>query len=261
MVKPSCDVLRRGWLMSNERLRAALLESGVTPASLAEHLGVDHKTVERWMAGRLPYRRHRFAIAMRLGAEEEYLWPGALSRDQVTVASESEIIAIYARRSDAARETWTRLFESAENEIGILVYAGLFLAEDAGAQRLLADKAKSGVRIRILFGDPDSPEVTERSTDEGIGESAVGAKIRNAIALYRQVLAIDGVEMRLHRTVLYNSIYRADNQLLVNTHVYGLPANQAPLWHLRKIAGGEIAATYLESFDRIWDSASPATDG
>ena len=62
----------------NERLRAGLLESGVSPASLAEHLSVDHKTVERWIAGRTPYRRYRFAIAVKLGVEEDYLWPGAL---------------------------------------------------------------------------------------------------------------------------------------------------------------------------------------
>lgn len=247
--------------MTNERLRAALLEKGLTPTGLADHLSVDHKTVERWIAGRTPYRKHRFAIAMKLGVEEDYLWPGALPRDQVAVASESEIVAIYSRRLDASRDVWNRLFDSAEREIGILVYAGLFLAEDSGLQKLLADKARSGILIRVLFGDPDSPEVTERSSDEGIGEAAIGFKIRNAIALYKTLLSIEGVEMRLHRTVLYNSIYRADNQLLVNTHIYGLPAAQAPLWHLRKVAGGELAAAYLESFDRVWESAVPPKAG
>jgi hypothetical protein len=33
--------------MPNERLCAALLENGLTPADLAGHLSVDHKTVER----------------------------------------------------------------------------------------------------------------------------------------------------------------------------------------------------------------------
>ena len=37
--------------MPNERLRAALLERGLTPAKLGEELGVDHKTVERWIGG------------------------------------------------------------------------------------------------------------------------------------------------------------------------------------------------------------------
>jgi hypothetical protein len=29
------------------------------------------------------------------------------------------------------------------------------------------------------------------------------------------------------------------------------------LWHLRKIAGGQFAAVYLDSFERVWDSAVP----
>ncbi len=105
----------------------------MTPAALAEHLDVDHKTVERWISGRLPYRRHRYSISVRLGVEENYLWPDALAHDQVAAASESEVIAIYPHRSDVPRETWKRLFDSATSEIGILVYAGMFLAEDASA--------------------------------------------------------------------------------------------------------------------------------
>ena len=69
------------------------------------------------------------------------------------------------------------------------------------------------------------------------------------------------MEIRLHGTVLYNSIYRADDQLLVNTHIYGVMANNAPVFHLRKIPGGEMASTYLESFERVWDGATPVRRG
>lgn len=49
--------------MPNDRLRAALLERGVTIAELAA-VQVDPKTVERWITkGRAPYRRHRYAVA------------------------------------------------------------------------------------------------------------------------------------------------------------------------------------------------------
>ena len=128
--------------MPNERLRAALLERGVSASQLAEALGVDHKTVERWVNGRLPYRRHRFAIASHLGYDEVYLWPDALSRDQVTSASESEILAVWPHRSEVPSEVWRRLFDSAKRQIGVLVYAGIFLSEDASLQRILMEKAK-----------------------------------------------------------------------------------------------------------------------
>ena len=67
--------------MPNERLRATLLERGLTPSALGEELGVDHKTVERWIAGRVPYRKYRYDVASRLGVDEAYLWPDALSRE------------------------------------------------------------------------------------------------------------------------------------------------------------------------------------
>ena len=117
--------------MPNERLRAALLEHGLTPSTLGDEIGVDHKTVERWISlGRIPYRRHRYAVAARLAVDEAYLWPDALAREQVAAASDSEVLAIYPHRSDVPRELWERLFNLAEREIGVLVYAGLFLAGD-----------------------------------------------------------------------------------------------------------------------------------
>jgi hypothetical protein len=95
--------------------------------------------------------------------------------------------------------------------------------------------------VRILLGDPDSQVVADRGDDEGIGDT-VPAKVRNALALYRPLRQVEGVEFRLHRTVLYNSIYRADDQVLVNTHVFGLAAAQAPAWHLRKLPGANWPA-------------------
>lgn len=243
--------------MANERLRAALLERNLTPESLANELGVDPKTVERWVAqGRTPYRRHRYAVATRLGVDEGYLWPDALSRDQVAAASDSEIVTVYPHRSEIRWDVWHRLFAEAEEEIGLLVYAGLFLAEDAGVQRLFEEKAKAGVRVRLLFGDPDSPHVADRGAEEGV-EGVMAAKIKNTLVLCRPLSKVDGIELRVHQTTLYNSIYRADDQLLVNTHIYGVPAAQAPVWHLRRIAGGEIASAYLNSFERVWDTATP----
>src|SRR5258708_2609909 len=242
--------------MPNERLRATLLERGFTPAALGDEVGVDHKTVERWISGRVPYLRHRYSVASFVGVHEAYLWPGALSREQVDAASDSEVLAIYAHRSDVPHDAWAQLFKTAEHDIGVLVYAGLFLAEDAAAKKVLAERARAGVRVRILLGDPDSPQVAERGANEGV-DDAVAAKIRNVLVLYRALRATDGVEFRFHQTILYNSIYRSDDQLLVNTHVYGVAAAFAPVWHLRRVAGGEIATTYLDSFERVWETAVP----
>jgi transcriptional regulator with XRE-family HTH domain len=242
--------------MANERLRAALLQRGVTPNELAEFVGVDPKTIERWIGGRIPYRRHRYRVASRLGVDEAYLWPGALAAEQVASASESEVLVLYPHRWAVPRDIWGQLFDSAEEEIGVLVYSGMFIVDDPGLLALLRAKAMQGVKVRILLGDPDSAEVAARGALEGIGE-ALASKIRNAIVLYRPLREVEGVEIRLHSTVLYNSIFRADRELLVNSHVYGFPASQAPVMHLRQVAGGTMVSTYLEIFDQVWSEGLP----
>ena len=243
--------------MRNERLRALLLERGKSPDQLAEHVRVDAKTVERWITrGRLPYRRHRFEVASFLGVDESYIWPDALGKDEIAAVSESEIVAVWPHRSEVPRDVWGHLFSQAEREIGVLVYAGLFLSEDAAVRKLLADQARAGVRVRILLGDPESSHVATRGLDEQVGD-AMAAKIRSALVLYKPLRTVPGLEFRFHQTILYNSIYIGDDQLLVNTHVFGVTAALAPVWHLKKVAGGEIASTYLESFERVWDSAMP----
>jgi transcriptional regulator with XRE-family HTH domain len=243
--------------MPNERLRALLLERGETPDKLADAVQVDAKTVERWITkGRTPYRSHRYAVAAFLGVDESYIWPDALGRDQVAAVSESEILAVYPHRTEVPRDVWGHLFSQAEREIGVLVYSGLFISEDAGVQRIFKDKAKAGVRIRILLGDPESQVVTDRGEDEGVGD-AMAAKIRNALALYRPLRTVEGIEFRFHQTVLYNSIYRADDQALVNTHIQGLTAAHAPVWHLRRLPGGELTGLYFDSFERVWEASEP----
>lgn len=240
----------------NERLRATLLERGITTLTLAEALSVDPKSVERWLAGRQPYRRHRYAVAAQLGVDETYLWPDALTRDQVASASESEIVNVYPHRWTVPSDMWRNFFDNAESEIGVLVYAGLFLSEDAGIHSIFRRKADDGIRLRILLGEPDSDHVAQRGIDEGI-DNAVSVKVRNALTMYQALRNVDGIDFRLHRTILYNSIYRSDDQLMVNTHIYGFIAAQAPVLHLRRVAGGDMVTTYLDSFERVWNDATP----
>jgi len=243
--------------MSNERLRAALLERGLTPAALAEQIGVDTKTVERWISKeREPYRKHRYAVASALKTDETYLWPEALSSKQIAAAAESEILVVYPHRWAVPRDAWQRLFAAAEQQIDVLVYSGLFLAEDSGMRKLFQAKARDGVRVRLALGDPDSEGVRQRGIDEGIGDDFAG-KIRNGEAYFRSLHDVDGIEVRRHGTVLYNSIFRGDGQLLVNTHLYGAPATDAPTFHLRSVAGGDMVAMYIESFEKMWEHATP----
>ena len=238
----------------NEPLRRALLRARLREDDVAARLGVDPKTVRRWLNGRMPYPHNRAAIAELVGADQAELWPDAGGLLAARSRPE-ELVTLYPHRWAVPREVWVRLFGSAEREIDILAYSALFLAEDAGILRILMDKGRAGITVRIALGNPDGPYAAQRG-EESIGET-MAAKIRNALVLYRPLGTVQNIEIRLHRAVLYNAIYRADDHLLVNQHTYGIPAAQAPVFRLSDSAGGEMAALYLDSFERVWDRSVP----
>jgi hypothetical protein len=240
----------------NEMLRRAMFEARLTEGDLATQLAVDPKTIRRWLDGRMPYPRHRGVLARLLNVDEFQLWP-ELEAIQASKSRPAEIVAVYPRRSAITMHGWSALFASSEREIGVLAYAALFLAENVELVELVAARADAGVRVRIALGNPDGQHIAQRGREEGIG-AALAAKVRNALVLLRPLLEHPGVELRLHDTVLYNSMYRADDQLLVNQHIYGIPAAQAPAYHLRQTPGGGMFSFYLDSFRRVWDGALPA---
>jgi transcriptional regulator with XRE-family HTH domain len=243
----------------NELLRRVMLQARLREDDVAARLGVDPKTVRRWLNGRVPYPYNRAAIADLLGAEESDLWPGA-SGILAARTRPDELGTVYPHRWAIPREVWIRFFASAEREIGILAYSALFLAEDTGILQIFAEKGRTGVAVRIAVGDPESRHTAERGEEggeeEGIGD-AMPATIRTALALYRPLNEVENVRIRLHQAVLYNSIYRADDQLLINQHAYGIPAPHAPVLCLRNGPSGEMAALYFDSFEHVWASAMP----
>ena len=106
----------------------------------------------------------------------------------------------------------------------------------------------------LALGDPDSDAVQRRGDEEGIG-AGLAARIRISLSYLAPALDAAGVQARLHDTTLYASLYRFDDDLLVNTHVYGALAAQSPVLHLRRVPGGRLVDHYLTSIDRVWASA------
>jgi transcriptional regulator with XRE-family HTH domain len=239
--------------MVNERLRRCMLRAGLVTESLAEKAQVSVKTVERWLRGEaVPYPRTRYRVAAILGEDESYLWPGAVDRASLAGA---ELIASYPRRTDVPGQLWTELLRQAQRSVDVLAFAGLFLAEEHPDWiPLLASRAEGGVRVRLLLGDPDGVSLAARDAEVRIGGGVAG-RVQAVLAHYRPLAGV--AEIRLHDTPLYNSIYRFDDDMLVNTHVYGILAAYTPTVHLRRVDGAYFG-TYLESFERVWASARPA---
>jgi hypothetical protein len=231
----------------------------MTTQRCAELIGVDPKTVERWITlDRLPHRVHRLATASLLGVDESYLWPSVVDDPRTVSAGRAELVAFYPSRSTVPPELWRSLIDEARESVDILVYAGLFLPEMKDIA-LLGEQAHAGCRVRILLGDPAGPAVRRRGDEEGFG-IGLAHRVTLSLRYYEPIVGVAGVQIRLHDTTLYASIFRGDETMLVNTHVYGSAAAHNPVLHLRRVPGGRVVDHYLTSFERVWAGATPATD-
>ncbi|MCQ4044493.1 XRE family transcriptional regulator [Streptantibioticus rubrisoli] len=239
----------------NYALKQAFSRAGLDVVNVAARCEVDPKTVSRWLGGRVPHARHRRRVSELVGVQEPELWPDAGRRRQPRSLG-PEIQAIYPHRWMVPQEVWRTFFARAEHEIGVLVYSGLFLVEDAAILRIWAGKAAAGVRVRLLLGDPDSDYVTTRGGEEGIGD-AMAARIRNSCVLLHPLSHAPNVVIRKHSTTLYNSIFCVDDEILINAHVYGQPASLSPVVHLNATGKAAIVNAYEASFQRVWQEAGP----
>jgi transcriptional regulator with XRE-family HTH domain len=246
--------------MTNERLRAKIAARGWRPCDLAEQVRVDPKTVDRWIStGRLPQRMHRFSAAQVLDVDEEWLWPEVSDLPRTKAASQAELVTVYSDRGQVPVALWTSMVRQATETITLLVYAGLFWF-DSHAELLdvLAERADSGVKVRLALGDPDAPAIAARGVEEGID---MAARTRLTLGLIGPILGHPGIEVRLHATTLYVSMYRADDVMLANNHVFGSPALRSPVMQLQRIAGAQMFAHYSASFERVWETARPYEGG
>lgn len=244
--------------MGNERLRSHLVAAGMTTTDLASRLQVDPKTVERWISnGRVPQQRHRVATAKVLAVEPAYLWPEVANQHNLPAARAGEVVSIYPTRSAVPATVWRHLIDNARAQVDVLVYSGLFLLDthpDLPAK--LVERSGDGLQARFLYGKPDAGNVAQRGKDEGIDEG-LAARIRIALTYMAPALGTPGIDVRQHETVLYNSLYRFDDQLLVNVHAAGSSAAQSPVLHLTQVGEGPLFDHYMRSFEWVWEGAVP----
>lgn len=243
--------------MANDRLRTAMLAARLTVDELAVKVGVDPKTAERWISreDRVPHRATRERVSEVLGVGPADLWP-TLRGAARPAATESELVHLYPSRSAIGGQTWESLIGGTREQMDVLVFSGAFLVEQYNLVPIVREKAAQGVRFRLLVGDETRPAVIQRAQDEGTPGGLEG-RIQLMRRYLHEVAHLDNVEVRTHGTILYNSLYRFDDQLLVNGHAHGALAGQSPVMHLRRLEAGEMWQHYMRSFERVWEQARP----
>lgn len=241
----------------SHRLRSAMLRAQLDRAALAAAVGVDVKTVNRWLAGRIPHQRTRLAVAVVLGETEADLWPQARPDQVPGTNTLAEVVGAYAHRADIPHQLWTSLLVGASERIDLLGYAYPFVLEllpDAMAR--IADKCAAGAKVRMAFADPDCAHVMERDSLEQMGGTLPG-RIRNALNFLDPLRSVSGCQIGLHTVHLYNSVFRFDHQMIVTPYLFRARGYQHTALHLRQLSQHGIFSSFADQFEQIWQTVTP----
>jgi hypothetical protein len=199
-------------------------------------------------------RRARRAAAHRRGVrwldeEEAYLWPETMSAARATQVSRSELIELYPYRSALPSGLWRELFNGAEAQIDVLVYAAVFLHEQhPDLNDVLRSKAGSGSKVRVALGDPDSGPVRARGAEERFGHG-IESRCRLALMHYRESRSTSTRPRSTTRST-------GSTMRCWSTRTCGRQRLQRTVDAPARLGGG-LFDTYAASFEAVWQTSRP----
>jgi hypothetical protein len=242
--------------VANEALRRALTEHGMKPADLADKLGMDPKTIYRWVTneGRAPHQRTRWAVAEELGVDEMELWPEAV-RGAVKVGADREVHRVYPTHASLPDSLWRRLMSTAKTEITLCGYAPYWLMwQIPQVTQVLQQRAAAGCRIRAVIGDPDSPLVAADEVATG-ARLTLTTRIEETLHLLAPVR--DAIDVRQSTMGFGRSVYRFDDELLADMWLHGAPGAEFPVLHLHRRQDAGMFDQLVRHVEALWEAATP----
>lgn len=243
--------------MVNDRLKAAMRDRTADVHTIASAAEVDPKTVYRWVAGRIPHPRHRWAVARFLDSDEVFLWPDA--ERKANEKATAEIVDVYPFRANIPTEKWWELIISSNSNIDLLGYTLYFLPmqhPQFGPE--LAKKCEQGVSVRAVVANPDSRHVADRDVEEDLAMT-LGVRIKTSLKYLSKLVECPSFELHIQDLPLYNSVFRFDDQMIVTPHLHATPGAAAPALHLRRLAKDGLFDRFASHFESVWATTVPAT--
>jgi hypothetical protein len=240
--------------MPNAALRQAMSNARMNELILAQRVGVDVKTVARWVAqdDRLPHPRHRWAACEVLGVDEAVLWPDAI-RSAVKTGPDREVAAVYPYRSACPATLWRKLITTATREITFAGYTSYFLwIEQPNLGAALRRKAEQGCRVRFLVGDPDSEITRQREEREGTSLT-VSTRIAVTLEQLERLRDVEGIEARFSDRHIALSVFAFDDDMIVTPHLANLVGHNSPAFHFHRHQDDGVFDRFLMHVNALWD--------
>jgi transcriptional regulator with XRE-family HTH domain len=218
--------------LENEHLRTAITGAGLTLEEFADIVGVDVKTVQRWIAGRAaPYRRNRARVAGALDTTEDALWPNAVLLPTESpeggqpVPVVTDVVAGYGYATDVDAPNPVDVLRSAAERIELITPNVV-----AGIVDLLLAKAAEGCPVRAI--------------------------IEHADGQVEPLLGIDGIEIHASPGGENYGVYRADEQMLLALHRIGIHSEPSPLILIQRRTSAGLFDRLADEFEQRWEQTT-----
>lgn len=236
--------------MTASNFKTALQTAGLTVEQFAEILEVDPKTVRRWSAGRLPYPRHRAAIARALDTTEHALWPDD------TPAPPPAADALPTSSAPRSEQPWTP-GPSADGSV-CEVTATWASPRTTGAPNVPNFLADACHRVDLLQGgsgilrSPGLADSLRRCAQQGAAVRVIADAITPELA---DLTHHPGIELRTVDQRFMHAVIRGDEQLLLGLWLAG--PGPMPLMQLDRHSDDGVFDRIITHFDAIWPTAQP----
>ncbi|MFD0260885.1 XRE family transcriptional regulator [Kitasatospora indigofera] len=236
----------------NEPLLRAMAHANMTAPQLARAVGVDPKTIGRWLNDptRVPHARHRAATSRALDEEETVLWPSVQAL--VKSGPDRELMQMYPYRSAAPASLWRQLIHRAEHELVFAGYTNYFLwLEHSSFGDLLRKKAAAGCRIRFVLGDPASPVTRQREMEEDV-PLTLSTRIEVTLSELAKLRDTPQIETRYETGHVSLSVFRFDQDMIVTPLLPGRIGHDAPMMHLRRCQDDGVFDRFAGHIEDLW---------
>jgi transcriptional regulator with XRE-family HTH domain len=222
--------------MGNENLKNALETAGLTIEQLAEVIGVDPKSVQRWVTGAtVPYPRHRAAISQALNRTERELWP-----DEKTGQAPTE----NKDENDGQR---------ASSEVtGAWAYA-----DDPGAPDLVAFITDTTGPVDVLdscCGIELTPEVVDALRLQADAGRPVRILTDGSAPHWEPLLGHPQIELYLSEIPGEYWLIKTPDRMLMTINLEHAPdGTPPPMLELKATAGGGLFERLASKFEELWE--------
>ncbi|MFF4098666.1 XRE family transcriptional regulator [Streptomyces sp. NPDC001903] len=235
----------------------------VSERQLAAKVGVNAKTVERWISNEalIPHARNRHDTCRVLGVDESMIWPEAVTT-RVKVGNDRELVHSYPYRSACPSTVWARLVNGSTSDLMFSGYTNYFFWTMIPAfPDIVRRKAGSGCRVRFLLGDPDGEVTRQREVIEGAALT-VSTRIRMTLEALERLGPLQGLETRYSDASdavnhVSLSVFKFDHDALVTPHLARVIGHDSPMLHLRRQSDGGMFDRFADHAEELWERGAP----